>query len=142
MQRFNGKGIHVYLAPTADSRENWQATLKHIALEGRCFVLGCNQFVTKDTYPLDIECRGELDNQPEIMCAGGSVIVSPTGEVLAGPLFGSEGILYGDLDFDVLVKSRLDFDVMGHYSRGDVFTLLVNEEPAPSVLYEDSSDEA
>jgi nitrilase len=131
-----GKGINVYLAPTADSRDDWQATMKHIALEGRCFVLGCNQYVTKDTYPDDIECREELTIQPDVMCRGGSVIVGPTGKVLAGPLFDREGILYADLDFDEIVKSRLDLDVVGHYGRGDVFSLYVNDLPAPAVVYE------
>ena len=71
----HGKGVQIYLAPTADSRETWQATLRHIACEGRCFVLGCNQFVTKSMYPADLPGIEDLADQPEIMCRGGSVIV-------------------------------------------------------------------
>ena len=115
------KGVEVYLAPTADSRDTWQATLRHIACEGRCFVLGCNQFVTKAMYPADLIGLEDLADQPEVMCRGGSAIVSPLGEMLAGPLYDQEGILYADIDREALLKSKLDFDVCGHYGRPDVF---------------------
>lgn len=124
-----GKGVEIYLAPTADHRERWQATLRHIALEGRCFVLGCNQFVTKDMYPEDLEGISELEEQPDIMCRGGSVIISPQGKVLNGPLYDKEGILYSELDMDEITKGKVDFDVTGHYARPDIFQLSVNEEP-------------
>ncbi|MFC2146746.1 carbon-nitrogen hydrolase family protein, partial [Acidobacteriota bacterium] len=81
------QGVDIYLAPTADQRDTWQATMVHVACEGRCFVLGCNQFVTKDMYPKDLPGIEDLENQPEIMCRGGSVIVSPMGKVIAGPLW-------------------------------------------------------
>src|SRR5512135_1377602 len=87
------KGVELYLAPTADARDTWQATLRHIACEGRCFVLGCNQYVTKSMYPTDLNAMQELAPLPEIVCRGGSAIISPLGEVLAGPLNGEEGIL-------------------------------------------------
>jgi nitrilase len=123
------KGVQIYLAPTADARDTWQATLRHIACEGRCFVLGCNQFVTKSMYPGDLEGREELASQPEIICRGGSAIVSPLGEVLAGPLYDSEGILRATLDLGEVVRARFDMDVTGHYARPDVFQLIVNEQP-------------
>jgi nitrilase len=122
------KGVELYLAPTADSRDNWQATIRHIALEGRCFVLGCNQFVTKSMYPADLAGVEELANQPEVMCRGGSAIISPLGEVLAGPLFDKEGMLFADLDLAEVARSKFDFDVVGHYARPDVFQLMVNEK--------------
>jgi nitrilase len=121
------KGVDLYLAPTADSRETWQATLKHIACEGRCFVLGCNQFVTKSMYPADLPGIEDLAAQPEIMCRGGSAIVSPLGEVLAGPLWDEEGMLLADLDLREVARARFDFDATGHYARPDVFRLSVNE---------------
>lgn len=130
-----GKGVEIYLAPTADSRDTWQATLRHISCEGRCFVLGCNQFVTKTMYPPDLEGLEELANQPEVICRGGSTIISPLGEVLAGPLYGQEGILYADLDIAEVARGKLDFDVVGHYARPDVFQLIVNEAPASPVTY-------
>jgi nitrilase len=121
------KGVDLYLAPTADSRDNWQATIRHIALEGRCFVLGCNQFVTKSMYPANLAGVEELANQPEVMCRGGSAIISPLGDVLAGPLFDKEGMLFADLDLAEVARSKFDFDVVGHYARPDVFQLIVNE---------------
>jgi nitrilase len=124
-------GVDIYLAPTADARDTWQAAVVHIACEGRCFVLGCNQFVTKDMYPDDLPGIEELANQPGIMCRGGSVIVSPLGNVLAGPLFDREGILYAPLDMGEVIRSRMDFDVSGHYGRPDVFRLEINNQPAP-----------
>ncbi|MDD3825895.1 MAG: carbon-nitrogen hydrolase family protein [Anaerolineae bacterium] len=127
------KGVAVYLAPTADSRDTWQATLRHIACEGRCFVLGCNQFVTRAMYPGDLEGLEDLDGQPEVMCRGGSAIVGPLGEVLAGPLWDAEGILYAELDMGAVVRARFDFDPMGHYARPDVFRLVVDERPRPPV---------
>ncbi len=128
------KGVEIYLAPTADARDTWQSTLRHIACEGRCFVLGCNQFVTKDMYPSDLDGIEELVNQPEILCRGGSAIISPLGEVLAGPLFNQEGILFADLDLREVARAKLDFDVVGHYARPDVFQLIVDERPKLSVV--------
>ena len=121
------KGVELYLAPTADSRDSWQATLQHIALEGRCFVLGCNQFVTKDMYPANLPGIEELADQPEIMCRGGSAIYGPLGELIAGPLFDQEGILYADLKLDEVPRSKFDFDVVGHYARPDVFEYRIHE---------------
>jgi nitrilase len=113
------QGVDIYMAPTADAREAWQASMVHIACEGRCFVLGCNQFVTRGMYPADL--LPDLAGQPEVMCRGGSVIVSPFGEVLAGPLFDREGILSAELDMAEVVRGRFDLDVTGHYNRPDIF---------------------
>jgi nitrilase len=129
-----GKGVEIYLAPTADARDTWQATLCHIACEGRCFVLGCNQFVTKDMYPADLEGLDDLAGQPEVICRGGSAIVSPLGKVVAGPLYGKEGTLLADLDLNEISRAKFDFDVVGHYARPDVFQLIVNERPRPPVV--------
>ena len=128
------KGVELYLAPTADARDTWQATLRHIACEGRCFVLGCNQYMTKEMYPDDLKDLKELDEQPEIMCRGGSSIISPLGKVLAGPLYEQEGILFADLDLGAIARGKFDFDVVGHYARPDVFQLTVNEKQSVSVV--------
>ena len=121
------KGVEIYLAPTADARESWQSTMQHIALEGRCFVLSANQFVRKLDYPP--QYLADLEDENDIMSAGGSVIYSPMGDILAGPLWNEEGLLTAELDFSVLVKSKLEFDVVGHYSRNDVFKLAVVNQP-------------
>lgn len=131
------KGVDIYLAPTADARDTWQATLRHIACEGRCFVLGCNQYMTKDMYPDDLKDLKELEEQPEIMCRGGSAIISPLGKVIAGPLYDREGILFAELDLGAVARSKFDFDVVGHYARPDVFQLRVNEKPNRSVTTND-----
>ncbi len=124
-----GKGVKIYLAPTADSRDRWQSTLQHIALEGRCFVLGCNQYVTRDMYPKDLAIADELDVWPETLSAGGTAIYGPLGEPLGEPLWNQAGIVYADLDMRSIHRSRFDFDVTGHYARPDVFRLIVDESP-------------
>jgi len=128
------KGVSLYLAPTADQRESWQATIQHIACEGRCFVLAANQFVTRAAYPRDLACYDEIAKQPDVMCHGGSAILNPFGQYLAGPLYDQEGLLSVDLCLDEVEQGHLDFDVAGHYARPDVFTLLVNERPQTSVV--------
>jgi nitrilase len=73
------KGVQIYLAPTADHRQSWQITMKHIAMEGGCYVLGCNQFLTMDMYPDHIRSLEKIEESKEIICRGGSVIIDPFG---------------------------------------------------------------
>jgi len=126
------QGVRLYIAPTADSREAWQSTLRHIALEGRCFVIGCNQYVEKGMYPRDLEYVHDLVDQPEVMCPGGSCIIDPYGAYVEGPLFGEEGMLLADLDLGALTRTALDFDPIGHYDRPDVFEFTVHGGPTGS----------
>lgn len=130
------KGVELYLAPTADYRETWQPTLRHIAIEGRCYVLGCNQYVTKDMYPTDLEEYALLADLPQVLSSGGSAIVSPLGEYLAGPLNNEEGILYAEVDRGLLTQARFDLDTAGHYNRPDIFQLTVNEKPLAAATFE------
>jgi nitrilase len=128
------KGIQIYCAPTADQRDTWVATMRHVALEGRCFVLGCNQFVRRRDLPADR--RTALDgNGDEVVNRGGSCIVGPLGEMLAGPNFEGEAILTADLDLAEIARGKFDFDVVGHYARPDIFSLTVDERPRASVTY-------
>ena len=131
-----GKGVNIYLAPTADARDSWQATLRHIACEGRCFVLGCNQYFTKSMYPKDPALYDELSDLPDELCRGGSAIIDPFGEYVCQPLYGKEGVLVADLDLNKIHQGHLDFDVVGHYHRPDVFKFAVNEAPNPAIKYD------
>ena len=124
-QAMYSKGVQIYAAPTADSRDIWQCTVRHIALEGRCYVISCNQFVEKSMVPLDLYGYDDLKNQPDIMCPGGSCIIDPMGQYVAEPVYNREEILFGDLDMDYVTQSRLDFDPVGHYSRPDVFQFAI-----------------
>ena len=118
------QGVQIYIAPTADAREEWQASMKHIALEGRCFVLACNQYATKSMYPETYQRY--VTSQNEDFCKGGSVIISPLGKVIAGPLFDRSGAVVAEIDTDEITQAKLDFDVNGHYSRPDLFNFEVN----------------
>jgi nitrilase len=126
------KGIQLYCAPTADGRETWIPTMRHVALEGRCFVLSCNQFARRRDFPEDYGTIPK-DEPDTVLSRGGSVIVSPLGEILAGPNYESECILSAELDMDDIARGKYDFDVAGHYARPDVFRLHVNEQPMPAV---------
>ncbi len=122
------QGLEIYLAPTADCRDSWQATLAHIACEGRCFVLGCNQYLTKQHYPADLKKKLVADH-PSLPSSGGSVILGPMGKPLAGPVFGKEAILTAEIDPRDIIKAKMDFDVIGHYNRPDLFNFEWKKKP-------------
>jgi len=122
-------GVELYLAPTADSRKTWISSLTHIACEGRCFVLGCNQFIKKDNINNSIPKVEKIKNKSNIDCRGGSIIISPLGEIIKGPLYDEENILFADLDMKDIQRARFDFDASGHYSRKDIFNLKINNQP-------------
>ncbi|MBC3992069.1 nitrilase [Streptomyces sp. AC563] len=128
------KGVDLWCAPTVDDRDAWQATMRHVAVEGRCFVLSANPYLRRDALPADL--RPVQGDAPDtVLINGGSVIVSPLGEVLAGPLRDGEGILTATLDLDDLARARFDFDATGHYARPDVFALRVDESARAAVTY-------
>ena len=127
------KNVALYCAPTADDRDTWLASMRHVALEGRCFVLTACQFLRKRDFPPTV--RVSLGDSPDaVLMRGGSAIISPLGKVLAGPDFEGETILTAELDLDEIGRGKFDFDVVGHYSRPDVFQLVVNEQPMPAVV--------
>jgi nitrilase len=126
------KNVALYCAPTADDRDTWLPSMRHVALEGRCFVLTACQFIRKKDFPTTV--RVALGDSPDaVLMRGGSAIVNPLGKVLAGPNFEGEAILTADLDLADIGRGKFDFDVAGHYSRPDVFQLVVNEAPMPAV---------
>jgi len=118
-------GVEIYIASTADDGDSWQATLQHIALESRAFVIAPSHFQRASSYPDDFPLRGLLEGR-DLLGRGGSAILGPDGSYLAGPLYGEEGILYAELDPDLLLQARQRFDPAGHYHRPDVLKLTVS----------------
>ena len=126
------KGIDVYVAPTWDNGDSWVATLRHIAKEGRVYVIGVAPLLRGSDVPDGVPGKDELwGGGDDWMCRGYSTIVAPGGEVLAGPLVEEEGILYAEVDAGRARASRHEFDPVGHYSRPDVFRLVVDEQAKP-----------
>ncbi|CCH42782.1 putative nitrilase/nitrile hydratase [Wickerhamomyces ciferrii] len=120
---YYAKGLDIWVAPTVDTREIWRVSMRTIAYEARTFLVSAVQF--QPPAPEDKTPEGWVKG--ENLINGGSVIVNPYGEVIAGPLLGKEGIISAEIDLDDVVKARFDFDPAGHYARGDVFKLTVNE---------------
>jgi len=131
-QSLYAKGINVWCAPTVDDREIWQASMRHIAYEGRTFVLSACQYMTRADAPADYDCIQGDDPKTELI-RGGSMIVGPLGDVLAGPVYGREAILTADIDLMDTIRGKYDLDVAGHYARPDIFTLTVDERARPAV---------
>ncbi len=125
-------GVEFYCAPTVDDRDVWQSTMRHIATEGRCFVLAACQYLHSDDCPEGYE-GGLMYEDGGALIKGGSVIVAPRGDVLAGPLYGEEGMLFADCDRRELARGSLDLDVTGHYARPDVFSLTVDRSRKDTV---------
>lgn len=121
------KGVTLYLSPNTNDNPEWQATIRHIALEGRCYFVNCNMYFTKDIYPADLHCPQEIAALPQVVCRGGSCVIDPYGHEVMQPLWDEEGILYADLDMTKVPASRMEFDPCGHYARPDVLNLQVLE---------------
>lgn len=130
---YYGKGVEIWAAPTADDRETWISTMRHVAMEGRCFVISACQVMRRSDFPEDYACR--IEAAPDAwMMHGRSVIVGPLGEVLAGPVLDEETILTAEIDLDDIIGAKLDFDPIGHYARPDLFSLNVDEIPQLPVI--------
>jgi nitrilase len=125
-----GKGVEIWCAPTVDEREVWRNTMRHIACEGRCFVVSACQ-VQSSPAELGIERDGWDSGRPLI--AGGSMIVGPLGDVLAGPSPYGEALVAAEIDPADIVRARYDFDAVGHYARADIFSLSVDESARAAV---------
>jgi len=121
-------GVEIYIASTADDGDKWQATLVHIARESRAFVIAPSHFQRAGSYPADFPLGALLEGK-DILGRGGSAVLAPDGSYLAGPLYDEEGILYAELDPDLLLQARQRFDPAGHYHRPDVLQLTVRDQP-------------
>jgi nitrilase len=116
------KGLDIWCAPTVDERDMWQVSMRHIAYEGRLFVVSACQYQPPPA-------ASTLPDWPRErpLIRGGSIIVSPLGEVIAGPVYDREELVVAKIDLDDVVRGRYDLDVIGHYARPDVFALKVDE---------------
>jgi nitrilase len=123
-------GVDIYLAPTADDSEEWQATLVHIARESRAYVVAPCVLQRASSYPEGFPLAHLLEGPTDLMGFGGSAILAPDGSYLAGPVYEEETILYAELDPDALLGARQRFDPVGHYSRPDVLGLTVRADDA------------
>jgi len=129
-----GQGIELYLAPTADMRDSWLPSMQHIAVEGRCFVLSCNQFSRRRDFPEVYP--NSLGEDPEVVISrGGSCIIDPLGKILAGPNYTDEVTLIADIDLNDVARSKFDFDPVGHYARPDIFQLHVDSRAKRPVRF-------
>ncbi|MCP3968722.1 MAG: carbon-nitrogen hydrolase family protein [Rhodobacteraceae bacterium] len=131
-----GKGVEFYCAPTVDDRDTWLPSMQMVAMEGRCFVLSACQFMTRADGPEDYH-PVQGDNPETVLIRGGSTIISPLGKVLAGPVYDEEAILVAAMDKNEIIRGKYDLDVVGHYSRPDVFQLNVNETVQKAVVEKD-----
>jgi nitrilase len=127
------QGIDIYLAPTWDNSDVWVPTLRHIAREGRCYVIGTNTVQRGSDIAAEDLGLGEVYGDMEWVSQGNACIVGPDGSVLAGPLHREAGILYAAVDRIAVGRQRLQFDACGHYARDDVFRLLVDYRPRVTV---------
>ncbi len=121
--------VDVLLAPTWDNSDVWPLSMRHIAKEGRCYVMGVTSCLRASDVPADVPGRDEIyAGDADWMSRGNSIIVDPSGHVLAGPLVGEPGILYAEIDAARARVARREFDAVGHYSRPDVFQYSVRQD--------------
>jgi nitrilase len=132
------QGVEIYIAPTYDSGDGWIGTLQHIAREGCCWVVGCGNLMKGSDIPDNFPERETLyPDTDEWVNPGDSIVIAPGGEIMAGPMREQAGILYCDVDREKVSISKRAFDVTGHYSRPDIFTLHVNSKPQSPVVFDD-----
>jgi nitrilase len=131
------QGIDIWLAPTWDNSDVWIPTLRHIAKEGRVFVVGVNFCIRGSDVPADIPGRDAIyAGDDDWLSRGNTAIIGPEGDVLAGPLFEQEGIVLAEVDVARARASRRQFDPVGHYARPDVFSLSVDTRPKPAARFD------
>jgi nitrilase len=126
------KGVEIWCAPTVDERDVWRSSMRHIAHEGRCFVISCCQVQPS---PAELGTTVEHWDSDRPLIRGGSMIVGPLGDVLAGPLELETGLLTAEIDMAELIRARYDFDVVGHYCRPDLFSLHIDERVRSGTVF-------
>lgn len=127
---YYSKGIQLYCVPVMEDAPRWSSTMVHIAIEGRCHVLSACPYSQQKDFPNDHELpNGRAKDPNDVLLHGGSMIVSPLGEILAGPLRGQEGVISAELNLDERIMGKFDLDSVGHYSRNDIFELMAHDVP-------------
>ena len=121
------KGITIYLSPNTNDNPEWQATIRHIAIEGKCFFVNADMIVRKSSYPSWLNEQDAVSRQPEMVCRGGSCIIDPYGHYLTEPVWDEETIIYAELDMGLVSACKMEHDAIGHYARPDVLELIVRE---------------
>jgi len=125
------QGPQIWVAPTADDSDGWLATVRNIAIESGAFVVSAPQYIPKSAFPADFPAP--LPEDKDVFGTGGAAIIEPKGgKVIAGPLYGEEGILYADCDLREGLRAKRWFDAVGHYSREDLFVSEEPDEPNPA----------
>ena len=122
------KGITIYISPNTNDNPEWQATIQHIAIEGKCYFINSDMIVRRSSYPADIHEREMAEQLPEYVCRGGSCVIDPYGHYVTQPVWDEETIIYADLDMNLPAACKMEHDAVGHYSRPDVLELIVNEK--------------
>lgn len=121
------KGIALYISSNTNDNPEWQHTIRHIAIEGHCYFVNCDMVFAKNDYPATESAEKEIADLPEIVCRGGSCIIDPFGHEVTETIWDKEGILYADLDMQMVPASRMEHDVCGHYARPDILRLDVED---------------
>lgn len=121
------KGITIYLSPNTNDNPEWQATIRHIAIEGKCYFVNADMIVRKSSYPVWLNEQDAVGRQPEMVCRGGSCIIDPYGHYLTEPVWDEETIIYAELDMGLVSACKMEHDAIGHYARPDVLELIVRE---------------
>ena len=122
------KGITIYISPNTNDNPEWQASIQHIAIEGKCYFINSDMVVRKDSYPKDLNTGSEIADLPEMVCRGGSCIIDPYGHYVTDPVWDEETIIYAELNMDLPAACKMEHDAVGHYARPDVLQLNVSEE--------------
>ncbi len=122
------KGITIYISPNTNDNPEWQATIQHIAIEGKCYFINADMLVRKSSYPTDLNEKDAVDRLPDMVCRGGSCIIDPYGHYLTEPVWDEETIIYADLDMTLPAACKMEHDAVGHYARPDVLKLIVEDK--------------
>lgn len=122
------KGITIYISPNTNDNPEWQATIKHIAIEGKCFFINADMIIRRSSYPSDLYESRIISDMPEFVIRGGSCIIDPYGHYLTEPVWDKEEIIYAELDMNLPIACKMEHDVIGHYARPDILELKVKEK--------------